>query len=292
MLSENALIASLRQRFGSNLPSNIVGIGDDCCLWQSSAQQALSVDAIVEGVHFLSSDPEESIGVKAAGAALSDLAAMGAKPIGAAICLQISDHRDPVRLMESFGKTLQKYGCPLLGGDTVRSPVLALAVTVWGECPVGGRLIKRTGGQVGDLLCVSGPLGGSFHSGRHLRPIPRLELGQRLGRHAGVHAMMDLSDGLAADAPRLAQASICGVLLHTRNVPIHPDAAKGSDPLRAALEDGEDFELLVAISPSALADLADVLSPVGQLVEECGSWIEDDKGIRLSPYRGFEHISA
>lgn len=292
MLSENALIASLRQRFGSNLPNNIVGIGDDCCLWQSSTQQALSVDAIVEGVHFLPSDPEESIGVKAAGAALSDLAAMGAKPIGAAICLQISDHRDPLRLMESFGKTLQKYGCPLLGGDTVRSPTLALAVTVWGECPLGGRLIKRDGGQVGDLLCVSGPLGGSFLSGRHLRPVPRLELGQRLGRHEGVHAMMDLSDGLAADAPRLAQASSCGSLINTRNVPIHPDAAKDPDPLRAALEDGEDFELLVAIRADALTDLSDVLIPVGKLLAEEGSWIDDGNGPRSSPYRGFEHKTA
>jgi thiamine-monophosphate kinase len=104
--------------------------------------------------------------------------------------------------------------------------------------------------------------------------------------------MMDISDGLAADAPRLAQASGCGVLVHSTNVPIHPDASGMQDPLRAALEDGEDFELLVAISADAFADLADVLIPVGKLITEVGSWIDDGRGRRPSPYHGFEHQST
>jgi thiamine-monophosphate kinase len=143
---------------------------------------------------------------------------------------------------------------------------------------------------------VTGPLGGSLRSGRHLRPEPRFDQGRWLAGRREVHALMDISDGLAADAPRLAEASGLGCVLLPAEVPVHADVPDMSDTVRAACCDGEDFELLAAIAPEhwPTMQLAWPFDPplarVGWLLPEPGAFIEDRNG-RLAPlpWRGYHH---
>jgi len=292
-MRERDLIEWLRERFGPG-DEGLLGIGDDCCAWRAVGEQCLSTDSLVEGVHFGPDDPDAAVGRKAAGAALSDLAAMGATPVGAAVAAHLDGRRDPRTLLAACGAELGRHGCPVLGGDTVRSSTAALGVTVWGR-PAMGRFLRRSGGRVGDVLAVTGVLGGSLASGRHLRPEPRLAEGAWLAGREAARALIDLSDGLATDAGHLAKASGCGSLLRPAALPVHADAAPADEPVRAALEDGEDYELLVAVDPvgweGLLADWPfDLpLTPVGELVAEPGTWIEEDGERRPSPYAGFEH---
>jgi thiamine-monophosphate kinase len=294
-MRENDLIAWLQRRHGVTAPGT-TGIGDDCCTWRASGEVCLSVDAIVEGVHFLTTDSDADVGMKAAGAALSDLAAMGADPVGAAVILQVGPGRDARSLMAACGDRLVACGCPLLGGDTVSAPATALGVTVWGRPGPAGRLIRRRGAVAGDRLVVTGALGGSLASGRHLRPEPRLAEGRWLAAQGSVRAMMDLSDGLAADAAKLATASGLGCRIAAGAVPRHPDTARCLDPLAAAFVDGEDFELLLAVDPAGWDGLARAwpftlsLTAIGELIAGTGVEIEDAQGRRQTcPYAGYEH---
>ncbi len=294
--SEDALIRAVGAAHPS--PPGMLGIGDDCCVWTPRGPTCLSVDAIAEGRHFAADADPGLVGRKAAAAAISDLAAMGAVPVGAAVALSCPGRWDAAAIMAGLGGELARHGCPLLGGDTTGADSLVVSVTVWGEGDpaAGGRLLTRGGGSPGDLLVVTGPLGGSLRSGRHLRPEPRLAEGRWLARHGFVHALMDLSDGLAADAPKLAAASGCGVLLLPEQVPVHDDVPPISDTVTAALCDGEDFELLAAIEPAQWPTLQlawpfdQPLAVVGWLLPEPGAWMEDRHQRRVPlTLRGFSH---
>lgn len=300
-LDENQLIRAVRARVRD--PAGVRGIGDDCCIWTPGGPTCLSVDAIAEGRHFRSGEDPRLVGRKAAGAALSDLAAMGARPVGAVVALSCPASWDAAAVMDGLCQELERHACPLLGGDTTGADSLVVSVTVWGEGVPGPhgeapRLLRRDGGQVGDLLVVTGPLGGSLASGRHLRPEPRLAQGQWLASHGFVHAMMDLSDGLAADAPKLAEASICGCLLLPAQVPVHPDVPELSDTVTPAMSDGEDYELLAAVEAGQWPNLQlawpfpEPLSVVGWLVPERGAWMEDRHQRRVPlAFKGYEHRS-
>jgi thiamine-monophosphate kinase len=292
-MKERDLIRALRERVRD--PQGVIGIGDDCCVWTPRGPTCLSVDAIVEDVHFLPSDDPGLVGRKAAGAALSDLAAMGARPVGAAVALSCPARWDGLALMRGLITELERHGCALLGGDTTAAAKLSIAVTVWGE-QASSRFVTRAGAHAGDLLVVTGPLGGSLRSGRHLRPEPRFAEGQWLADRHEVTAMMDISDGLASDARTLATASGCGCLLLPQDVPVHPDVPDISDTARAACCDGEDFELLFAIEASAWPQLQLAwpferpLARVGWLVDTPGAFMEDRQG-RVVPleWLGYEH---
>lgn len=274
----------------------VLGIGDDCCIWTPGGPTCLSTDSIVEGVHFTRQASAALVGRKAAAAALSDLAAMGARAVGATLALHLGRGWDVAAVADGFIAELHRHGCPLLGGDTVASGELALGVTVWGEAPPGGRLVRRTGAACGDLLVVTGRLGGSLPSGRHLTPEPRLIEGQWLAAQPAVRAMMDVSDGVAADARRLAEVNACGALILPMQIPLHPDLDGKAEPERHACCDGEDYELLLAVAAPAWPDLAAAwpfaipLSVVGWMVPEPGLWQEDEQGRVVScPWRGYEH---
>lgn len=292
-MREDELIARLRDE--SSVPEGMRGVGDDCCTWIPGGETCLSVDTLVEGIHFASGTPVADVGRKAAGAALSDLAAMAARPVGAVVALSRPETGDDLGLMRALRAELARHDCPLLGGDTTGGERLVVSVTVWGE-PVGERLLYRDGGAVGDVLAVTGLLGGSLASGRHLRPEPRFQQAAWLASRNGVHALMDLSDGLASDAPRLAAASGCGCVLLPHEVPVHDDVDRHGGSARAACCDGEDFELLIAIEGRAWPELQVAwpfdlpLSRVGWLIEEDGCWVETISG-RLEPchWRGYQH---
>lgn len=276
-----------------------LGIGDDCCVWEGRGAQCLSTDTIVAGSHFTELDDARLIGRKAAAAALSDLAAMGASPVGATLSYQFCDGWEHQNIIAGFVQELERHQCPLLGGDTVRADNLGLSVTVWGECGPAGRFVQRGHAQIADVLVVTGRLGGSLLHGRHLIPEPRILEGQWLAQQDYVHAMMDISDGLAADTPRLATASKCGSLIIGNKLPIHDDVPQNSQRAKAAFSDGEDFELLIAIDAQAWPQLyqewpfAIPITMVGMLTEEVDAHIyEDELGrMQLMSDFAFEHRS-
>lgn len=292
-MREGELIRALRARISD--PHGVIGIGDDCCVWTPGGPTCLSTDTIVEGRHFTLQATPAQVGRKAAGAALSDLAAMGAVAKGAVVAITCPSRWDSLAVMDGLIIELERHGCPLLGGDTSGGEELSLTVTVWGEA-AQGRFLYRSGGRPGDLLVVTGPLGGSLIAGRHLAPEPRFAEGAWLAGHPAVHACMDLSDGLAADAPKLARSSGCGCLLLPGQVPVHGDVPEMSDAVAAAMQDGEDYELLAAIAPEHWPNVqlawtfSRPLSVVGWLIEQDAMQMEDRSG-RVVPlaFRGYEH---
>ncbi len=254
-LGEDRLIARLTTSLPGH-PDLRIGPGDDCAAIgapDAPFWTLLKTDAVVEGVHFTPETEAHRIGWKALARAVSDIAAMGGEPEHALISLMAAPSLEVARLEALYGglaACARRFGISLTGGETVRSPEVAgepgplvVSVTLTGRVEAA-RCVCRSGGQPGDWLLVTGRLGGSFASGKHLDFIPRLREARWLVAHALPNAMMDLSDGLASDLPRLAAASGCGYELEEAALP----CAEGVGP-EAALRDGEDFELLFALPP-------------------------------------------
>ena len=209
------------------------------------------------------------MGRKALARVLSDVAAMGGIPEHALITLLVHPQRS-VEFAEELYRGLSDlaahYGVSIVGGETssLPQPGLIISVALTGRVERGQALLRR-GGKPGDILCVSGPLGGSFASGRHLTFSPRIELGRALqSAQPRPHAVMDLSDGLAADLPRLAEASHCGYDIDEAKLPLHAGCT-----ISDALNDGEDYELLCALAPETAPQVCTQfgLIPIGRLTE-------------------------
>lgn len=229
--------------------SGSIGIGDDAAFVPTHASGVLiATDTLLEGVHFDQTATPEQIGHKAIAVNLSDIAAMAGSPVAATVAISIPrqmDVQDVDRLMAGLQATAHRFNVSVVGGDTtVWDGPLAVTVTVLGEPGPQGP-ITRSGAQPGDILYVTGPLGGSL-AGHHLRFEPRIEFGQQLARSCALTAMIDISDGLASDARHLAAASGCGITLDAAKIPIR-DGLLGESRLQHALSDGEDFELLCAL---------------------------------------------
>lgn len=257
---EDDVIERIAQIVGQgNVPMGERHIGDDAAVLAPFVGQAvISTDVAVWGVHL---DSEyfafEDLGFKAVAAAVSDLAAMGARVRGAVIAVTAPPGTDFEELARGIADASTVTGCPIVGGDLSQGRDVMVAVTVLGECP-GRGAIYRSGAKPGDELVVTGPLGRSAAGLRrrragaalsdelvvaHRRPWPRLAEGMA-ARGAGVHAMMDLSDGLGLDLHRMADAS--GVGFELRDVPI-ADGATSEE----AISGGEDYELLMATDDAA-----------------------------------------
>jgi thiamine-monophosphate kinase len=249
-IGEDALV----RRIARALPVGrgvVAGIGDDCAVVRPVGRgqlEFLKTDCVVEGVHFAPSAARSAVGWKAMARVISDFAAMGARPRHALVTVCIPPDRPVAELAGLYAgirKAATRFGVGVVGGELSRSPGgLMVSVAMTGE---GRRWVRRGGGKPGDALYVSGRLGGSG-GGRHLRFEPRIEQGEWLARRSGVHAMMDLSDGLASDLPRLARGGGCGFEVNVGWVPRHRGAS-----VRQALSEGEDYELLVAIDPAKAA---------------------------------------
>jgi thiamine-monophosphate kinase len=226
-----------------------IGAGDDCAVIGSPRAARwllLKTDVVIEGVHFLPDDDPRRVGWKALCRALSDIAAMGGVPQHALITVAASRNDEASRIRNLYAglrKAARKFGVSIVGGETSRSPgPLFVNVALTGRIE-RTRCALRSGARPGDALFVTGMLGGS-RAGRHLDFTPRLAEARWLVTHFRIHAMMDLSDGLAADLPRVARASRCGFTLDESRLPI----TRGCT-LAQALGDGEDFELLFAVAP-------------------------------------------
>ncbi len=276
-LGENALLQRLLQQGLPGHEGLLIGPGDDCAVVtrDDAWDGLLKTDVVIEGIHFTRETEPRLIGRKALARALSDIAAMGGLPEHALITLLVHPSRS-VELLEGVYEGLcglaERFGVSLAGGETAALPDDGLAVNVALTGRVErGRAILRSGGRPGDILAVSGRLGGSFESGRHLSFEPALELARTLMQaRCAPRAMMDLSDGLACDLPRLARASGCAFDISPSAIPCHA----GCTP-QQALSDGEDYELLMAFEPGIWQqlrhlDLPRPLTAIGHLCAEGG----------------------
>lgn len=312
-LSERDLIALFTASLAASSPRVVVGPGDDAAVVRPGGALAVtSVDAMVDGVHFRlgATATHADAAHRALAGALSDLAAMGARPGEAYVVLGAPEplRADDARAMAAaLGALAARTGTLVMGGDVTRAPALVLVVTVtgWAE-----RVVTRAGARPGDLVGVTGALGGAAAglevvegrvrgaaalAARHLRPHPRLDEGLALAA-AGAHAMIDLSDGLATDAAHVAAASGADLDLDTAALPLAPGVAQvatqlGRDPVELALAGGEDFELCACVAPEhrEVAQRAAGLSWVGVVREGSGRLLVD--GHPRSDPPGYAHWS-
>jgi thiamine-monophosphate kinase len=217
-----------------------------------------SIDAIVEGVHFRLDDDSNSpfdVGWRALAGALSDLAAMGSKPGEAYIALGVAPHvgeEQALQVMRGALELAAATGTVLAGGDVVKAPVLTVSVTVVGWAEDERELVGRDGAHVGDLIGVTGRLGG-----RPRRPIPRLDEGRALAR-GGVHAMIDISDGLATDARHIGESSGVCLEIQLNQLPLD----EGVPGWEQAATTGEDYELCFCVAPADRARVEDLLRTI------------------------------
>ena len=246
-LGENGLLHLLTGHWKTDPRRVLTGVGDDCAVLRGEGAFLLfKTDAVVEGVHFTTRERPELIGRKALARALSDLAAMGACPLAAVMTLGVPKDESVRRLRaiyRGFERIAKKYHVNLVGGETTRAKKLFLSVALLGECR-GYRPVLRSGARAGDLIFVTGRLGAT-RARRHLVFEPRLAEGQWLARRKFASSLMDLSDGLGADLPRLARASSVDFQLDPAAIP----RARGAT-LPMAFNDGADYELLFTARPS------------------------------------------
>lgn len=249
-VGEEALV----DRLIANLPGNadvLAGAGDDCAIVRFGNDrewQLLKTDCLIENVHFVPGTDPVLVGRKAFNRVLSDIAAMGGKPLHALVTIATDSDRQVSEIegwYEGMTAVAGEFGCSIVGGETAKldgdGALLSIAMT---GVVSPGNCVRRSGAEIGDGIWVTGRLGGSFESGRHLVFTPRLEESHWLCQRFKPSSMMDLSDGLGSDLPRLAAASGLGYSVDTSTLPLHPHVT-----VAQAVTDGEDYELLMTMSP-------------------------------------------
>jgi thiamine-monophosphate kinase len=285
-MSELELLKWIRERTGNRAGSILVDTGDDAAVLKFGRERVLlKTDSVVEGVHFEKGTAPEAIGYKALARPLSDIAAMGGVPV-AAVAAAVLPSSWKIDQAKRLHLGMEKHRVPIVGGDVCshRGP-LSVSVTVLGDM-VGTDPVLRKGAKPGDLILVTGPLGGSI-KGKHLAFAPRLELGRLFAnRKSRAHAMIDISDGLARDLGHVCEASGVGAELEAARIPV----SRGST-LEGALYDGEDYELLAAFDPKTAWKLekAGRGTLIGRIIPGSGLWLADRGGRRPIEPKGYEH---
>lgn len=326
---ENRFVAELKRLFGSSTPSAMVGIGDDAAVLPGKPVRVISVDLLVEKQHFRWDLMEPAdVAVRALEVNLSDIAAMGARPeavfLGLAWPSSGTARARLANFLRSFRAACKRRGVPLLGGDTVHADdgATTLAVTVVGTPWPGGPVLRSTG-RPGDWLCVTGSLGGAslglavvesrvrvarspaarraaaIAIRRLRRPRALLDAARVLAR--GASALIDLSDGLGLDAPRLAGASACGFRIDLSAIPIDPAVCRlvpdPAEALRHAIHGGDDYQLLAAVPSRRFAAVhaslrrrGITLHRIGRLTPQPDLYLLSDSDGHLRPWpeRGWD----
>lgn len=306
--SEFDLIAAITERLPPPGPRVKLASGDDAAVVEPRAASAITVDAVVDGVHFrLEEFGARAAGRKALAAALSDLAAMGAAQ-GEAYAVvgappELSDD-ELLGIADGLAEVAERESVSIAGGDLVRSPVLIISITAVGYEPGRNRLVTRAGARPRDVLAVTGELGGAAAAlellvgnepqglspdqrtsllARQLDPVPRLKEGRAIAA-AGATAMIDVSDGLGADAGHLAEASECRLEIEVGELPLAPGietVAGGSEAaLELAASGGEDYELLVALPRDRLAEATRAAAEAGSKLTRIG-YATEGHGVAL-----------
>jgi thiamine-monophosphate kinase len=271
-------------------------IDDAALLKQSSDDLVITIDAIVEGVHFLPDDPPDTIARKALRVNLSDLAAKGATPAGFVLTLALREARDEwlAPFAHALGEDAALFGCPVLGGDTVSTPgPLMISITAFGRVPPG-RMVRRDGAKAGDRIAVTGTIGdaalglrilkgqiagGGFDASsrdalvqRYRVPQPRSALAAAIRDHAS--AAMDVSDGLAGDLAKLCAASRVSAVIAMEAVPLSAPVrallATGNADIEAAVSGGDDYEVVCAIPENRWASFVAAAGRAGVQVSSIG----------------------
>jgi thiamine-monophosphate kinase len=246
-LGEFGLIDTLK-KFAPVSKEVIKGIGDDAAVlpYSKSEYLLLTTDMLAEGTHFTRRMPPQGIGHKALACSISDIAAMGGYPTFAVVSIGIPKNL-PVRFIKDVYKGMQlaakAFNVSIVGGDTIKTEKIVINLALLGLVEKK-YLTTRDGARAGDWIFVTGPLGGSFKSGRHLNFLPRLAQARFLVEKFKPNAMMDISDGLSGDLDHILKASRVGARLDHASIPRHKGVS-----LSQALNDGEDFELLFTLSP-------------------------------------------
>jgi len=304
---EFAFIDWIRRQAAGAAERLLVGPGDDACVIDpGSGGVSVTTDMLLEGTHFdLAKVTPREVGWKAIGVGLSDIAAMGTEPIAcvAAVGLpESSDRAFAEALYEGMRDLADRFDVPIAGGDVTSwtAPHVVICVTALGRS-TGAEPVLRSGARPGDVIVVTGSLGGSL-LGRHVRFIPRVNEALVICREYAPHAMIDLSDGLSSDLAHVAVESKVGALIEEKLVPISPDAeeASGTDgrpSIAHALDDGEDFELLVTLDEAdALRLVKDCpfdarLTAIGNVTDTGEIFIRDNDGnVRQLEPGGYEHL--
>lgn len=288
----------------------LVGIGDDCAVLKLRSTRCLfKIDQLIEGLHFeCASATPEQIGRKAVARPLSDIAAMTGTPraVVISVLLRPGFGREKIRRMYLGMKGMaDEFGAAIVGGDiAVGGERLAISVSVLGESNKRGDVL-RSGAKPGDAIFVTGDLGGSI-LGKHLDFTPRIREAQELARKVPLHAMIDISDGLAADLQHILEESsvglpaVAGGVLRASSLPISNAAkrlaAKTGQPLlNHVLNDGEDYELLFTVSARSAGKVPKKLSTgvpvtrIGEIIARPGLWLEDTTDRKRVKPKGWEY---
>lgn len=329
-IGEKGVIDRLRALVSHFHPEVVAGIGEDCAVIKIDEDTLLLVttDMLIEGVHFkLHMITPYQLGRKALSVNLSDIAAMGGWPTYAFLSLGLTDSiavgfLDEV--IKGFHSIAKKYEVSLVGGDTISSPYsLVIGVVILGKSEAG-KVIYRSGAQVGDMVCVTGFLGDAaaglemlnrnvdmpadirnYLLKAHLDPMPPLEIGTALAKSGMVHAMIDVSDGIASDLWHICEESSVGAKLFKELIPISEPCKKlahilKTSPLEWALRGGEDYKLLFTISKRHKRELEDFLQSklgekffeVGEIVEGDSLWLINGQKEEDISGKGFDHFAT
>jgi thiamine-monophosphate kinase len=290
---------------------NALGLGDDAAVLTPPAgcDLVLTTDGVIAGVHFLPGDPPQSIARKALRMNLSDLAAKGAAPVGFLLAIALPAHTDEswvAAFAEGLRQDISQYGCPLLGGDTDRTPgPVSVSITAFGTVPHGA-IVRRATAKVGDVIAVTGTIGDAalgvlIHREpgfadrwrlssaardhlrqRYLLPQPRNALANALRQHAS--AAMDVSDGLAGDLIKLCRASGVAADVDVAAVPLS-DAARAAlsaDPTltERILSGGDDYEILLTLPAAQFSAFRAAAENAGVAVSKIGQ-VNSGEGVRF-----------
>ena len=311
-MNEFELIARLTKTLATN-ESVVTGAGDDCAVLDVGVPDKLilfKTDAVVEGIHFTRETPPEKIGRKALARCLSDIAAMAGTPTAALVTIALPASFDVefvAKIYDGLNALAAEHVVAVCGGETTTNPErILISIALLGTVP-RGKQILRGGAKVGDAIFVTGELGGSL-AGKHLDFEPRLAEARWLAEHFHIHAMLDLSDGLAGDLRHILTASGVGAELLKTALPVSRAAklrAKSGDAAKpgtvAALTDGEDFELLFTLPSRDAVKLLDAwknkfpgvkLTCIGKIIAAGGLWLRDKHGRHLFNAAGYVHFAG
>ena len=310
-MNEFELIHRLTRSLPTN-PSVVVGAGDDCAVLEAGVPDRLllfKTDAVVEGVHFTPETAPEKIGHKALGRCLSDIAAMAGTPTAALVTIGLPRNFKPEAveaIYAGMNALARRHEVAIVGGETTTNPGgIFISVALLGWVP-RGKGVLRSGAEAGDAIFVTGELGGSL-AGKHLEFEPRLAEARWLAQHFPLHAMLDVSDGLAGDLRHILTASRVGAELLAASIPISREArlaakagSSAKPALLAALTDGEDFELLFTVASRDAVPLLDAwrkqfpklpLTCIGKIKAGEGITIRDKHGVRPLTAHGYDHFA-
>ncbi len=298
----------------------LIGIGDDAACWRAEGLQIATIDTLIEDIHFnFKNITWHELGWKSMAVNLSDIAAMGGRPLYALVSLGIPGDTETESIVDLYKGMLElakKFEVRIIGGDTVGSPVTAITLTIIGEAENQNRILKRSAAKPGDLVAVTGNFGASAAGlammqrkltfdkkteaalrEAHFKPTPRINEGQVLAKNA-VKAAIDVSDGLLGDLEKLCLASGVGAKLYSDRIPIHPAVLKsfGNEAVKLALTGGEDYELIFT-TPQKIVnvikrELACPVTVVGEIVKGKSVEVLDEDGNEFSwNSAGWDHFA-